>query len=155
MTCFYCHKDRPVAPFDHHDGISRTVTTVDACSECVAFVIADREDEAAMFNAMVVPAPELPDIVERRVRQPIRDLTGQRFGDLTVLHSVELQRGRKVRTYWVCRCGSCGRSLPFLPESLRHGTKRCKACATARANQAGPLRGVAATRVGHPRRRAA
>lgn len=151
-VCVYCGG----APVDPIPRGSLTINGRSATACWACWAEHDDEDErATLLAAAVVPAPEVPEPVERRVRQPFRDLTGQRFGDLTVMHSVELQRGRKVRTYWVCRCGSCGRSLPFLPESLRHGTKRCKACATARANRSGPLRGVAATRVGHPRRAAA
>jgi hypothetical protein len=149
--CCYCGgpgADLKIAPYRRKRQLPRR----DAHQAC--FNAADDADQALTFALMAAPPVELREPAERRVRQPLEDLTGRVFGDLTVLHSVEMVRGRKVRTYWVCRCAPCGRSLPFLPESLRHGTQRCKPCATAQANRAGALRGVAAQRIGNPRRAA-
>ena len=51
------------------------------------------------------------------------DLTGQRFGKLTVLHRVENTNLGKSR--WMCRC-DCGREHTVLGDDLRSGhTKSC------------------------------
>lgn len=53
------------------------------------------------------------------------DLTGQRFGSLTVLHAAENIGGR---TAWRCRCG-CGREITAKTAHLRSG--HVKTCGTA------------------------
>ena len=53
------------------------------------------------------------------------DLTGQRFGRLTV---VELAESNKKRRYWICQC-DCGNSLIVRADSLTTGnTKSCGHC---------------------------
>ena len=50
------------------------------------------------------------------------DLTGQRFGKLTVIHRVE---NIGVKTAWLCKC-DCGNELVVISNSLRTGnTKSC------------------------------
>lgn len=51
----------------------------------------------------------------------IKDLTGQKFGELTALHHE--RKGK--RTYWVCEC-SCGRTVSVLRENLVRG--KSKSC---------------------------
>ena len=48
------------------------------------------------------------------------DLTGQRFGKLTVLRSAEDINGR---TAWVCRC-DCGQETVVMTNNLRSGRSR-------------------------------
>ena len=51
------------------------------------------------------------------------DLTGQRFGRLTVIERVENDKQRRVR--WLCQC-ECGNAVAILAKSLRSGnTKSC------------------------------
>nr|WP_325186052.1 hypothetical protein [uncultured Oscillibacter sp.] len=58
------------------------------------------------------------------------DLTGQRYGKLTVLGPVENMGGR---TAWLCRC-DCGRETAVLTRRLRSGhTRSCGCLAAGRA----------------------
>lgn len=50
------------------------------------------------------------------------DLTGQRFGSLTVLYRME---NRKNRTQWMCRC-DCGKLHPVISLDLKQG--KIKSC---------------------------
>lgn len=52
------------------------------------------------------------------------DLTGKRFGRLTVLHRVE---NRKGRTCWLCRC-DCGKDCIAYTELLRSGGVQSCGC---------------------------
>lgn len=53
------------------------------------------------------------------------DLTGQRFGRLTVLRRAEHKRGEKV--IWVCRC-DCGAEIEARVSHLRTGNTRSCGC---------------------------
>ena len=55
------------------------------------------------------------------------DLTGRRFGELTVLHRVKYTK----RTTWHCRC-DCGNEADVLADSI---TTCCKACRYRRAGE--------------------
>ena len=55
------------------------------------------------------------------------DLTGQRYGKLTVLGPVENMGGR---TAWLCRC-DCGRETAVLTRRLRSGHTRSCGCLAA------------------------
>lgn len=50
-----------------------------------------------------------------------RDLTGQVFGDLTVV-SLHKRDGR--RSFWLCNC-KCGKTTIVCLDSIRNGTKSC------------------------------
>ena len=65
------------------------------------------------------------------------DLTGQQFGSLTVLHSVENVGGR---TAWLCRCG-CGREVTVKTVHLRSGHMMTCGCD-------GPLHGRPPAEIG-------
>jgi len=55
--------------------------------------------------------------------KPFKDLTGQRFGKLTVIKSVKKQKGSKIM--WQCKC-DCGNTKEVLAGSLiSGGTKSC------------------------------
>lgn len=54
----------------------------------------------------------------------IKDLTGQRFGQLTVL-GIEDRPGRK--TYWICQC-DCGNTKTVRSDSLQSGAIRSCGC---------------------------
>ena len=62
------------------------------------------------------------------------DLTGQRYGQLTVLGPAENVRGR---TAWRCRCASCGGETVVTTQRLRHG--HTKSCGCLIDREAGPL----------------
>lgn len=52
------------------------------------------------------------------------DLTGRRFGRLTVLHATEMRDGARG-IVWMCKC-DCGEVLPISGQSLKRGiTKSC------------------------------
>lgn len=60
-------------------------------------------------------------------RKP-RDLTGQRFGQLTVIQRSERRHGRSGHQ-WVCRC-DCGRYLVCRVDNLTTGhSTKCSVCA--------------------------
>ncbi len=62
----------------------------------------------------------------RKVRAPRTDLTGQRFGALTVIRPTD--RRQHDRIVWECRC-DCGNTAYVQTQYLRDGTTRsCKAC---------------------------
>ena len=56
-----------------------------------------------------------------------KDLTGMKFGMLTVLHEAERDSRRKVT--WHCRC-DCGKELDVLSCYLLGGKKKCCGCST-------------------------
>ena len=66
--------------------------------------------------------------VENSVKAPDgakRDLTGQRFGRLTVLRQVPVPEGLTQNNYWLCRC-DCGTERVVLVSNLIRGhTKSC------------------------------
>jgi len=66
--------------------------------------------------------------VENSVKAPDgakRDLTGQRFGRLTVLRQVPVPEGLTQNNYWLCRC-DCGTERVVLASNLIRGhTKSC------------------------------
>lgn len=56
------------------------------------------------------------------------DLTGQRFGRLTVLERCGTQRYETaVEPLWRCRC-DCGREAVVIGSSIRHGKTRSCGC---------------------------
>ena len=56
--------------------------------------------------------------------KPIKDITGQRFGRLTVLSRGE-KRGKYTGAFWICKC-DCGTIVNVSGNSLRRGeTKSC------------------------------
>lgn len=50
------------------------------------------------------------------------DLTGQVFGELTVLYFDEIKSKEKNMSYWVCEC-ACGNTISVLAPSLKSGKK--------------------------------
>jgi len=60
---------------------------------------------------------------------PRRDLTGQVFGQLTVIRYSRSDKGGTRRSYWWCEC-SCGRVCVEVQLSaiVSGNTKRCAAC---------------------------
>lgn len=58
---------------------------------------------------------------------PIIDLTGQRFGTLTVIkYSKRKSKGKQAQ--WVCLC-DCGKALIVRGDNLRDGrTSQCSVC---------------------------
>lgn len=63
------------------------------------------------------------------LKAPLYDLTGERFGKLTVIRkSPRHQRRRGATTTWECRC-DCGGLHDASRTNLRHGhTTRCEKC---------------------------
>lgn len=57
--------------------------------------------------------------------RPINDLTGQRFGRLTVIRAAEREKGGRVM--WECQC-DCGRSVTVRSYSLIKGQTRSCGC---------------------------
>ena len=70
-----------------------------------------------------------------------KDLTGQKFGELTALRYEKLTIGKKKREawYWICQC-SCGRTYPKTAHDLlQAGHIECGYCARKRIIQATTL----------------
>lgn len=56
------------------------------------------------------------------------DLTGQKFGKLTVIREAGPEETRKYDTFWICKC-ECGGSIVVGTHSLRRGYTRSCGCA--------------------------
>lgn len=64
------------------------------------------------------------------MNQRIRDLTGQRFGNWTVL---QLSHTTGTKTVWLCRCGTCGKTKRIVSYHLCSGASRgCFDCSLAK-----------------------
>ena len=49
------------------------------------------------------------------------DLSGMRFGKLTVLERDKTHYGRGDHTYWICKC-DCGKTTRVRPDALKSGS---------------------------------
>lgn len=79
------------------------------------------------------------------------DLTGQRFGKLTVLRRVENSKHRALR--WLCRC-DCGREKVVFGQYLRNGrTTNCGCEPKPRGRRAGQKSPRSGNRTNHPERK--
>lgn len=68
-------------------------------------------------------------------KRSFMDLTGQNFGDLTVIYQAESKiRSGKARTVWHCKC-ACGGESDVLAVDLRSG--KCKSCGCKQYSIAG------------------
>lgn len=60
-----------------------------------------------------------------KIHSTFKDLTGQKFGKLTVLKLSEKKRVKgHVRTFWSCKC-DCGKEVAIAVSGLRGGTVSC------------------------------
>ena len=68
------------------------------------------------------------EIAAETLKKNFEDLTGQKFGELTVL-GLDNSYVRKRREYkWICQC-SCGKQISVFAGNLRKGnTTRCRKC---------------------------
>lgn len=58
----------------------------------------------------------------------LRDLTGQRFGRLTVLYRDETKpKGHGCKVYWICKC-DCGNVKSIMSQSLTRGLTQSCGC---------------------------
>ena len=65
-------------------------------------------------------------------KRPINDLTGQRFGMLTVLGLAETPEwDTHNRVYWRCKC-DCGAEKTVLGNNLKYGSVRSCGCLSGR-----------------------
>lgn len=78
------------------------------------------------------------------MRGKLIDLTGQKFGRLTVLERVDRNKHGKVR--WLCKC-ACGNVAVVLGESLRNG--RTKSCGCLKQESKTTIHGGYKTRLYH------
>ncbi len=75
----------------------------------------------------------------------LKDLTGERFGRLTVIGLAE--RGRNGRTLWLCRC-DCGMETIVFANNLRRGsTQSCGCIHKERTAEINKKHGMAKTRL--------
>ena len=75
---------------------------------------------------------KLNDLIGDESMSKLKDLTGKRFGKLTVLERAESKNGR---TYWKCKC-DCGNELNVIASNLLRGnTKSCGCSSTEYANK--------------------
>lgn len=58
---------------------------------------------------------------------PLKDLTGQPFGRLTVSHRLPKQGSKDRAVVWQCEC-ECGSSLPVISYNLRSGNTQSCGC---------------------------
>lgn len=58
----------------------------------------------------------------------IKDLSGQKFGRLTVIKRVVYPEGiRQGKTHWLCKC-DCGKTTVVAAKSLKKGTTKSCGC---------------------------
>lgn len=62
-----------------------------------------------------------------KAKKPYQDLTGKRFGRLTVLSLIESESGAKIPTKWLCRC-DCGNELEVRACNLKSGNSSSCGC---------------------------
>lgn len=64
-------------------------------------------------------------------RAKLKDMTGQVFGEWTVLHLSHIDD--KHMAHWMCQC-ACGETKAVSGSNLRRGqSKRCRSCAVRKA----------------------
>lgn len=81
----------------------------------------------------------------RRTVSRLIDLTGQRFGRLTVIERAENNKAGRAR--WLCRC-DCGKYITVTGVDLRTGnTKSCSCLKTARLIKQSTTHGESKTRL--------
>ena len=56
---------------------------------------------------------------EQTSKASLKDLTGQRFGELEVLERDINYSGHQIRTHWICLCHSCGTIKSIAGEDLK------------------------------------
>lgn len=65
---------------------------------------------------------------EKFTKARFQDLTGQHFGELTVIKRDETRpQGHQLPVYWICKC-SCGKEISVLAENLRSGNSQSCGC---------------------------
>lgn len=69
------------------------------------------------------PGGDVVATVTRKGGTPVRDLTGQVFGELTVLERAENSKAGKAR--WLCRCSCSGTKTVLGAQLVNGGTKTC------------------------------
>ena len=73
--------------------------------------------------------------IERERRAKIKDITGNRYGKLTVIALANKRVQRQ--TFWCCAC-DCGRTVEIRGNALRSGrSTACKRCANLKHGQSG------------------
>ena len=77
------------------------------------------------------------------------DLTGQQFGDLTVLYQTEKPKNKSYScAFWMCRC-SCGVERAFPAQSLKDGHATNCGCKTAEKLSKRGVKDITGQRFGH------
>lgn len=89
------------------------------------------------------PGGDVVATVTRKGGTPVRDLTGQVFGELTVLERAENSKAGKAR--WLCRC-SCSRTKTVLGEQLVKG--ETKTCGDRKKHPCTPAKDVVGEQIG-------
>lgn len=56
---------------------------------------------------------------EQTSKATLKDLTGQRFGELEVLERDMNYQGHQIRTHWFCKCHACGNIKSIASEDLK------------------------------------
>lgn len=80
-------------------------------------------------------------------KKPYKDLTGQRFGRLTVASLVASPAGTNIPTMWVCVC-DCGNSLAVRGYNLKNGnTLSCGCLQKDRAKETQTTHGMTGSRL--------
>ena len=81
--------------------------------------------------------------------RPYKDMTGERYGELTVLRKVSRPSNLrdKQTCFWECEC-SCGNKIVASRKTLVNGkVKRCKACRIQYLKSIAKQHGMAGTRI--------
>lgn len=77
------------------------------------------------------------EFYDKRAKETLKDLTGQRFGRLVVLHRDEAKpKGHGHKAYWICQC-DCGNIVSVVGTHLRSGmTQSCGCLQKERTSEA-------------------
>lgn len=121
-------------------GNMKEVTTNDltrgAVKSCGCLVHAPRK-RATKVKEKPLKIPKAQKIKEQKPKKEPIDLTGQKFGKLTVLRKSDHSGSHGF--LWVCQC-ECGNIKEFYTSRLRDGTNRSCGCLSASRHGATNLR---------------
>lgn len=68
------------------------------------------------------------EVQDKKALATLKDITGQRFGRLIVLHRDESKpKGHGCKAYWICQC-DCGNTVSVVGTNLRNGSTQSCGC---------------------------
>lgn len=71
--------------------------------------------------------PKKQKTIAEKKYKPYKDISGQRFGGLTVIRYLDITERKQKNNNWLCRC-DCGKYTTANSSILKDGTKRSCGC---------------------------